>query len=297
MRPVSARAGSVHMVRMTLRTEIEALLDEFDHFAYRCAPLDVAVEKLQEILARTAPRVLTTVEELDSEEAAKALCLIPNDGSGIIGLYHRTNGTNEWAGIGRDNFYSSAELLADLVLRGIEPAFTVIEGSDGSCATAVAPRVLTTLEELDSEEAFETLCIVPSGGLPRTPASRTNGINYWHKPGDCTEYSSADLLASFTETGVEPAFTTVAHVSASGPLATVGRRVLTTAEDLNSAEAFYALGIVPDGGPLRVAISRRDGVNHWEEPGAKGRYTSAELLAHFASIGAEPAFTLIEGES
>jgi hypothetical protein len=41
---------------MTLRAEIEALLEEFDHFAHRGAPLDVAVEKLQEILAKTAPR-------------------------------------------------------------------------------------------------------------------------------------------------------------------------------------------------------------------------------------------------
>ena len=110
---------------MTLRTEIEALLVEFDHFAYRGAPLDVAVEKLQEILARTAPKVLTTLEELDSEEASKAVCLIPASGSGILGFYDRRDGQNEWARMGDDNFYTSSELLANL---GVEPHFTVIEG-------------------------------------------------------------------------------------------------------------------------------------------------------------------------
>lgn len=113
---------------MTLRTEIEALLVEFDHFAYRGAPLDVAVEKLQEILARTAPRVLTTAEELDSEEAARAVCLIPAGGSGILGFYERRDGQNEWAGIGSDNFFTSSELLADCANNGDEPAFTLIEG-------------------------------------------------------------------------------------------------------------------------------------------------------------------------
>lgn len=112
---------------MTLRTEIEALLVEFDHFAYRGAPLDVAVEKLQEILARTAPRVLTTVEELNSEETAKALCLVPDDGSGIVGFYGRRDGQNEWSGMGSDDFYTSAELLAHFANLGDTPAFTLIE--------------------------------------------------------------------------------------------------------------------------------------------------------------------------
>jgi hypothetical protein len=34
-------------------------------------------------------------------------------------------------------------------------------------------------------------------------------------------------------------------------------RVLTTEAELNSEEAFHALCIMPDGGPLRVAISRK----------------------------------------
>lgn len=112
---------------MTLRTEIEALLVEFDHFAYRGAPLDVAVEKLREILDKTAPRVLTTVEELDSEETSKALCLVPADGSGIISFYGRDAGQNEWSGIGGDAFYTSAELLAVFANLGDTPAFTLIE--------------------------------------------------------------------------------------------------------------------------------------------------------------------------
>jgi hypothetical protein len=156
---------------------------------------------------------------------------------------------------------------------------------------APAPRTLTTLDELNSEETFDALCIVSSGSLPRTPASRSDGITYWHKPGDDVEYSSADLLASFTETGVKPVFT---KVECSFP--PVGRRVLTTEDELNSVEAFYALCIVPYGGPLRVAITRRGDVNYWREPGYAGEYSSAELLAHFAEIGAEPAFTLIDGE-
>jgi hypothetical protein len=73
------------------------------------------------------------------------------------------------------------------------------------------------------------------------------------------------------------------------------RRVLTTEDELNSEEAFESLCIMPWGGPLRIAISRADGVNTWQEPGWAGEYTSAELLAHFAEIGVEPRFTLIEG--
>jgi hypothetical protein len=72
-------------------------------------------------------------------------------------------------------------------------------------------------------------------------------------------------------------------------------RVLTTEEELDSEEVFYAFCIMPSGGPLRVATSRRNGVNTWQEPGWDGELTSAELLAHFASIGAEPRFTVIEG--
>lgn len=73
------------------------------------------------------------------------------------------------------------------------------------------------------------------------------------------------------------------------------RRILTTEAQLNSEEAFMSLCIMPWGGPLRTALSRSDGVNSWQEPGWDGEMTSAELLAHFASIGIEPRFTLIEG--
>jgi hypothetical protein len=85
-------------------------------------------------------------------------------------------------------------------------------------------------------------------------------------------------------------------IAAAAPFLTAKTpRVLTTEAELNSEEAFHALCIMPDGGPLRVAISRVDGINSWHEPGYDGEYTSAELLAHFASIGAQPAFTLIGG--
>ena len=72
------------------------------------------------------------------------------------------------------------------------------------------------------------------------------------------------------------------------------RRVLTTEDELNSEEAFKSLCIMPWGGPLRTAISRSEGVNSWQEPGWNGEQTTNELLAHFASIGVEPRFTLIE---
>lgn len=162
---------------------------------------------------------------------------------------------------------------------------------DFESPVAPAPRTLTTLDELNSEGVFNALCIVPSGRrLPRTPSSRTNGITYWQKPGDCREYSSDELLASATEAGDEPAFTMVGCT-----FPPVGRRVLVTEEELNSAEAFHALCIVPYGGPLRVAMRRNNGVNYWREPGWDGEQSSADLLAHFASIGAEPSFTVIEG--
>lgn len=76
---------------ISLRTEIEALIVEFDHHVYRGAPLDVAMEKLREILAKTKPKVLTTLEELDSEKAKKALCLIAADGQ-VVGFYDRDEG-------------------------------------------------------------------------------------------------------------------------------------------------------------------------------------------------------------
>jgi hypothetical protein len=355
---------------MTLRNELEAMLEEFEHFAYEGAPLDVAVDKVREILDRTKPRVLTTVEELDSVEASKALCLVPGYRSGILGFYRRTpDGENEWTGLGTDNYFTSAELLADCANNGDKPRFTLVHDVEGpavsaqrvltteaelnsadvfealcliradglsispysredgvnswaefgtgyfktsarilsECAKAgvesrftvverpdvpkAAPRVLTTEAELNSADVLEALCIVPDGGLPRTWASSSNGVNYWQEPGVEREYSSAELLARVTAYGDKPAFTVVDLVRAPA-----GRRVLTTLEDLNSAEAFYALCIVPYGGPLRVAMRRNNGVNYWREPGYAGEYDSAELLAHFASIGAEPAFTLIPRE-
>lgn len=113
---------------MTLRTEIEALLVEFDHFAYDGAPLDVAVEKLRDILAKTAPRVLTTLEELDSEEAFMAFCIMPSGGPLRVAI-SRTDGVNTWQEPGYDDEYTSSELLAHFANIGDEPAFTLIEGA------------------------------------------------------------------------------------------------------------------------------------------------------------------------
>jgi hypothetical protein len=112
---------------MTLRTEIEALLVEFDNFSYRGAPRDVAVEKLREILARTTPRVLTTVEDLNSEEAFEALCIMPSGGPLRVPVF-RSNGENSWWEPGYETEYTSAELLAHFASIGAEPAFTLIEG-------------------------------------------------------------------------------------------------------------------------------------------------------------------------
>lgn len=201
---VSGHPGSAHMSPMTLRTEIEALLVEFDHFAYRGAPLDVAVEKLQEILARTAPRVLTTVEELDSEESSKARFLVSNDGPDGFVLYHRTSsGENRWVGVGSDHIYTSAELIEELAMEG-EPSFTPVHDPE-----VPEPRVLTTEEELNSEEAFEALCIMPWGGPLRVATSRSCGVNTWQEPGWDGELTSAELLAHFASIGAEPRFTVI----------------------------------------------------------------------------------------
>jgi hypothetical protein len=199
---------------MTLRSEIEALLEEFEHFAYRGAPLDVAVEKLQEILARTAPRVLTTVAELDSEEASKARFLVSNDGPDGFVLYHRTSsGENRWVGVGTDHIYTSAELINELGMEG-EPSFTPVHDISSEVA---APRVLTTVEELDSEEAARAACLIPADGsgilgfYDRTP----DGQNEWAGIGSDNVYTSAELLADCANKGDEPRFTLIENPEAT----------------------------------------------------------------------------------
>lgn len=194
---------------MTLRSEIEALLVDFDHFAYQGAPLDVAVERLQEILARTAPRVLTTVEELDSVEASKAVCLIPDSGIGIFGLYWRnSNGTNDWAIPGRDEFYSSAELIAEFSPRRT-PAFTMVAAPDD--VPAAPRRILTTVEELNSEETSKSLCLVPDdgSGILGFYGRTRDGQNEWTPMGNDASYTSVELLARFANLGVEARFTLI----------------------------------------------------------------------------------------
>lgn len=185
------------------------MLEEFEHFAYDGAPLYTATEKVREILANTTPKVLTTVEELDSEEASKALCLVTEDGSGVYGFYSRSkDGHNEWTAMGTNHFFTSAELLADFANMGDEARFTMVAREPKNLVPS-GPKVLTTLEELNSEEAFTALCIMPYGGPLRTASSRTNGVNFWQEPGYEGEYNSAELLAHFAKIGAEPAFTLI----------------------------------------------------------------------------------------
>ena len=198
------------MSRMkNLRSELVAMLEEFEHFAYDGAPLSTATEKVREILDKTAPKVLTTVEDLDSEEASKALCLVPEDGSRILGFYSRTSdGQNEWTRMGTDEFFTSSELLADFANMGDEARFMLVAREPENLVSA-GPKVLTTLEELNSEEAFTALCIMPYGGPLRTASSRIDGVNFWQEPGCEGEYSSAELLVHFMKIGAEPAFTLI----------------------------------------------------------------------------------------
>lgn len=124
--PVSAVNSSATMKGMSLRREIETYAAELDGRVW--PPSNKVADRLRSILAASAPRVLTTLEELDSQEAARALCLVPADGSGIVALYQRENGVNTWAGIGSEYFCSSAQLLEDFA--GTEPRFTVVPEPD-----------------------------------------------------------------------------------------------------------------------------------------------------------------------
>jgi hypothetical protein len=206
---MTAGRGSAHMGRMmNLRSELVAMLEEFEHFAYDGAPLSTATEKVREILDKTAPKVLTTVEELDSEEAAKALCLVTEDGSRIYGFYSRRDGQNEWTATGSAEFFTSSELLADYANKMDAVRFVLVAKEPENLVPA-GPKVLTTLEELNSEEAFTALCIMPYGGPLRTPSARAYGVNYWQEPGVEGEYSTAELLAHFANIGAAPAFTLI----------------------------------------------------------------------------------------
>lgn len=133
---MNAGRGSVHIGRMkNLRTELVAMLEEFEHFAYDGAPLSTATEKVREILDKTAPKVLTTEAELNSEEAFTALCIMPYGGP-LRTASSRHGGVNYWQEPGSEDEYSTAELLAHFAKIGAEPAFTLIKG----VATFPAPH-------------------------------------------------------------------------------------------------------------------------------------------------------------
>lgn len=184
------------------------MLEEFEHFAYDGAPLYTAIEKVREILAKTEPKVLTTAEELDALEPSKVLCLVTEGGYGLYGFYSRRDGQNEWTAMGTDHFFTSSELIADFANKMDEARFKLVARQPENFVP-VGPKVLTTLEDLNSEEAFTALCIVPDGGPLRTSSSRHAGVNYWQEPGSEGEYSSAELLAHFAKIGAEPAFTLI----------------------------------------------------------------------------------------
>lgn len=91
-------------------------------------------------------------------------------------------------------------------------SFALIAGAIAAAAPFLkppAPRVLTTEEELNSEEAFLSLCIMPWGGPLRTAASRSDGVNSWQEPGWDGEMTSAELLIHFASIRIEPRFTLI----------------------------------------------------------------------------------------
>lgn len=112
---------------MSLRSELTAMLEEFEHSAYNGAPLHTATDKIREILAATAPKVLTTEDELNSEEAYNALC-ISCEGGPVRVAAGRRDGINSWMEPGSQEEYTSAELLAHFANIFVEPRFTLITG-------------------------------------------------------------------------------------------------------------------------------------------------------------------------
>lgn len=92
-------------------------------------PTAKATENLQDIANKTVPRVFTTVEDLNSEEAAKVKCLVPSEGPDVFVLYHRTgNGKNQWVSTGGEHIYASEDLMEEYSMEG-EPSFTPVHAS------------------------------------------------------------------------------------------------------------------------------------------------------------------------
>lgn len=99
---------------MTLRQDIEQIVAELDENpSLKAAPIAAVGTMLRRALAKDTPAVLTTLEDLDSEEAAKALGLLTPDNTGMVVHWDRVNGKNIWARPGVGRVYTSAELLED----------------------------------------------------------------------------------------------------------------------------------------------------------------------------------------
>lgn len=96
------------MGAMTLRQDIEQIVAELDENPALGA---TAGSMLRFALAKDAPPVFTTVEELESEEAAKVLGLIAPDNTGLVVHWDRVNDKNIWVRPGVGGVCTSAELL------------------------------------------------------------------------------------------------------------------------------------------------------------------------------------------
>lgn len=133
------------MQPMTLREQIEQIVAEFDEDLFLAgAPISTAVDMLRNALAKEAPRVLTTVEELDSEEAAKVLGLMTPDNTEMFVYWDRADGRNTWVRPGVAGACSSEDLLADTD-DSYPGGFTVVPRPDAPGESALAPAPLPAL--------------------------------------------------------------------------------------------------------------------------------------------------------
>jgi hypothetical protein len=133
------------MQPMTLRQRIEKIVTELDEdFFLAGAPISTVASMLRAALAQDAPRVFTTVEELDSEEAAKVLGLMAPDNTGLVVHWYRVRDRNMWVRPGVAGVCSSDDLLADTD-DSYPGGFTVVPRPDAPGESALAPAPLPAL--------------------------------------------------------------------------------------------------------------------------------------------------------